>query len=783
MKKIGFRLKSKDDFSNKIHTKSKEDLGHHIVFFSVSLLLVIIIFVLTLISGQYLNLLLLIVPVVGIVLAIYHDIMISKYNNTEYSIDDSELTLVRDGNTITVKRSEIKIDDIIILSKNDIVPAGLIILEGNLLIDGSNYSDYQNYTHKTKDEFLELGTKIIDGNARCRVVRLLDMYQPVLKFKSRGLNRFINIAFISLILFVAILSFITLIVCKTTFQDVNNYSFGALVVGMTLMVPYDFFLFTTLRKVLAYKKLKKNGVALIDVAHINNFNDCDVVCFDKLGIVTDGDYDIKEIIPLNGETTTFIKSTVFRILNTTITNDPLLTSLSNNVTSVNNEKATSSISIDANNKYMYASFSDGSYVLGDPNYLNINGKSTLLRQLNDYTSKGYTVIALAKGERNVKNQHFICIGIIILEDHIKETFIDVVNWAKEEGKEFKIICSQNAVYLKEHLKNIGINECENYISLKGMSDEEVCAIADKFVVFGEATSYQKELIVKTLESKKQKVLYVASALNSLFALEEAHYSLSLGNSRNAIKNATDAVLDGHNVALIKKLDNESKKSSNYLSKLLTILFSETVFSIVVTLVFLFARFIFGENEFENTTAIYAFYFLKVIVFYPALIMKLFDNNTSKNSPKARIIAGTLFGAISLSLVALLPFILYMYSKTSAVYTGVPTLKVAYNMSLIGIAILSFFIVIKNAEPNRKNLFSFLVIMWSLLFTATYLLIGMIGKSDNYWVVPNTAFFSGYNYFLILIFTVSAGAFYFIGTYILGTILGDHLDVDDEEVKE
>ena len=784
MKTIDFKLKNKEDFSNKKRSESRCELFSHIVFYLACLVCIIVCIVFSFITNSYFYLLFLVIPVVSIVLSLLNDIKISQYIDCRFLDNEKELTLVRKGEKINVNHNEIKIDDIMILSNDDIVPAGLIILEGNVLVDDSKYSDDQLYKHKGKDEFLDFGTRIIDGEVKCRVVKLLDKYQPPFKFKSVGFNKLINIAFISLFLLFFIAASVAFIYeNNVVHNDSFNTSFLFTTAALGLFVPYDFLLFSTLKKIYVQNKLLKKNISIHKSGNLVNFKDVDVVCFDKIGVLNDGKYDITEIIPTGKENATFIKSTIFRLLSSTGSNDSISLSLSNSVSSLNDEKATSFAPINAKNPYMYGVFSDGTYALGDPNYIPLTSKSTLLRKLNDYTSKGYVVWVLAKAPKGSTSKTFDCIGVIVMEDHVKDDFVDFINALKRENKSFVLISSQNSLYLKEALVKLGIQEGENYISLKGIGDEEVKEFADKYHVFGDATSYQKELIVKSLEAKGEKVLYLASSLNSAFAVNEAHSSVALINSPDLVKNGVDVSLDTQKLDSIIDVIEESKETSNYFSKLFSMLFGESMFLLLAIFTFLFLKLSFVDLNIDINVIFYSLYIIKVITLYPPLFTYLYIQDYKDKKNISYSITCSILSSISLFIAFIAPYIFYLFGKANYVYTGIELISVAHSISLVSVLLTGFIINVKYFVPIRGFYRPLLAIFASIPLAGLYVLFGfLINMSDTTFcgTVPNFYTFSGYNYLFVGVVVITAITLFYVVSHIVEIILGEISEEDGDK---
>lgn len=782
--------RNKKEPLNQFASQIKYDLFSHILFYALASLLVIVPFILLIIVSKYIFLLLLLIPALGIFLSIYNDIMISKYFDNKYQLNTKKLTLVRDNKNINVDIMELRLHDIMILKAGDEVPAGLLINKGNLVIDDSLYSNTENYKFKQKDDFLEIGSKIIDGEATCEVVRLMDKYQDQPTLKNKGVAKYINIVFSVLLGTFLLISVILFILGNSAFSnasfDVNKLVLTVLSTGLVAFIPFDYFLFSYLVKNRTFKAGQNNNVLFNNIHTTSSLKECDVYCFDRLGSINDGTYSIKDIVPFSSENSTYIKSAIFRVLNATGANDPVSLSLLNNVTSVNNEKASSYAGLSAKNKYMYALFSDGLFALGNAEDMPLVNKSVILRKISEYSSKGYTVVTLAKGHKNGEDNALNCVGIVVLEPTFKEEFKEIVNSLKINNKNYKIICSDEALYLKDTLKKYGLDNDVSIVSLKGMNDEEVLEIGDKYTIFYNATSYQKEMIVMSLQNKGQKVAYVGGSINSLFAIKTADYSIATSNSHNMVKISSDIALETPKISSINVTAELIEKQTTFISKISSHLLAQSFFGFIAIIALLFTKLICVNESFDVEGIVYIFYLIKIITIYP-IITLIFDKNAAKiDNFRVYITNNIVFSVIAISFAAFIPFGFYLFSNLNGVYTGVNSFKLAYNMSILSTLITTLIIGFKYCVPTKQNKYPLIVMILAFLCSAIYILICVLVMGVNkqdYGIISNLSILSGFNYFLIGVSSLIGCTIYYALTYIIDVLFDKNLEKEEDEKDE
>ena len=98
----------------------------------------------------------------------------------------------------------------------------------------------------------------------------------------------------------------------------------------------------------------------------------------------------------------------------------------------------------------------------------------------------------------------------------------------------------------------GIETSNNIISLKNMTDEEVCEAALEYSVFGYATAKQKELIIKTLQKHKHKVAMIGDGLNDVLAFGASDVSICMGSGKQTVKSYADIVLENDDLESLEE---------------------------------------------------------------------------------------------------------------------------------------------------------------------------------------------------------------------------------------
>ena len=126
-----------------------------------------------------------------------------------------------------------------------------------------------------------------------------------------------------------------------------------------------------------------------------------------------------------------------------------------------------------------------------------------------------------------KNIKPIC--LIAIQDHIREDAIDTIDYFKQNGVDIKVISGDNPITVSEIAQRAGIEGAERYISLAGLTDEEVRESVFEYNVFGRVSPEQKRILVRTLKEHKKTVAMTGDGVNDILALKEADCSIAMAS--------------------------------------------------------------------------------------------------------------------------------------------------------------------------------------------------------------------------------------------------------------
>ncbi|MBQ3953820.1 MAG: cation-translocating P-type ATPase, partial [Ruminococcus sp.] len=132
----------------------------------------VILFIALLCVGSYKNLLFMLVIAANTIIGIVQELRSKKSVDTLTILTESKLDVLRDGKTVQLYKEELVLDDIIVLTRGNQVPADCILIRGSCKANESLLTGESNLIEKQVGDELLSGSFIAAGSCYCRVNRV-----------------------------------------------------------------------------------------------------------------------------------------------------------------------------------------------------------------------------------------------------------------------------------------------------------------------------------------------------------------------------------------------------------------------------------------------------------------------------------------------------------------------------------------------------------------------------------------------------------------------------------
>ncbi|MDE7464756.1 MAG: HAD-IC family P-type ATPase, partial [Clostridiales bacterium] len=275
----------------------------------------------------------------------------------------------------------------------------------------------------------------------------------------------------------------------------------------------------------------------------------------------------------------------------------------------------------------------------------------------------------------------------------------------ENDVAIKVISGDNPITVSEVAKRVGVENAEMYISLEGLSNQDVIEAANKYTVFGRVTPEQKRLLIHSIKAKRHTVAMTGDGVNDILAMREADCSISMASGAEAARNVSHLVLLDNDFTSMPDVVREGRRVVNNIQASSAMFLMKTFMSIVLSIIFL----VLQDNYPLKTNNMLA---LEVCVIgVPSFFLALQAN---KNIIRGKFISNVVVRAVPGG-VALVLGIMAMY--TLNVLRPMPaeevTCMMVYALTFIGIMVL-----FKQCEPF--NVFRTVLMIGTILLVALFM---------------------------------------------------------------
>ena len=753
------------------------------------------------IAAQYwmgLTFLVVLIPNIGI--SLYEDIKARHLMSKLRVLTQPKAVVLRDGKKETIETKDVVLDDLVYLETEKQISVDGTLLQGSLIVNESALTGESLNINKNPGDYLYSGSYVVSGHGYMHAEKIgeesfIETLQSKAKKFKRSPSQILKtlkslFLVIGCIVITLALATVVIYLIKGSFSTYESFkeSIKGITGSMLAMIPAGLYLLTSVALAVAVLKLSKRGARVQDFYSVEMLARTNVLCVDKTGTITDGQMEVKKVLIYGNEggyTNQDIAQIMSNLLLATNDNNATAKALRKYFTYESTKRAKEALPFSSENKYSGATFTGGeTYVLGAPDFLNIPNLAGLQKRTEQYVKEGYRVVTLAKASKPFKNGKIdgttTPIALIVLQDHIREDAIETFKWFKENNVKIKVISGDDPRTVSHIALEAGIEGADRYISLAGLSNEEVSKIADLYDVFGRVTPEQKEILVQSLKANGHTVAMTGDGVNDILALKRADCSIAMNSGSEAAKNVSHVVLVNSDFSCLPSVVGEGRRVINNLQRTSSLFLVKTIFAMTTTLVFLITMATMGIGyPFEATHfQLWSLVNIGLSAFFLALEP---NQEAVKGSFARSIFSKAIPGAIAVLVPTALIYMLYIFQKNTWFYTGIYDFATASTMCVITFTLIGLVILLKICLPlNKYRAFVFggaSTLEIGLLVAAAFISY-KVGVKESVIAISFPSL-TLVNWMVIAIILVLTVATYLIVTYVIEVFKGEHVYVKNK----
>lgn len=628
-------------------------------------------------------------------------------------------TVIREGQKLEIPVSEIVLDDIILFTSGKQICSDSVVVEGSVEVNESLLTGESDAIVKNKGSQLLSGSFVVSGVCVARVDKIgNDNYIEKLSSDAKKygapksellltLRRIIKIISIIIIPITGLYLFSSGVFTKDTPLDLAIPETAYIILAM---IPAGLFLLTSLALFAGVIRLAKNKTLVQDLYCIEMLARVDVLCLDKTGTITDGTMRVCDCVEVKNYTDYTIREIVGSMMNAledrNPTSDALVKYFDVNkvLTPIN------TIPFSSKRKFSAVTFEgEGTFILGAPEFVLKDAYDLVSTKVARFAKQGCRVLVLGHTNNKLKDNELPKtvkpLALIVIQDHIRDDASDTIEFFKNNGVDVKVISGDNPETVSEIAQRVGIENAERYVSLHGLSDDEVREIIFDYTVFGRVTPNQKKIIVQELKAHKKTVAMTGDGVNDILALKEADCSVAMASGSEATRHVSNLVLLDSNFSSMPDVVAEGRRVINNIQKSSSLFLMKTIYTILLSIFFLIVK---DPYPFSPKQVLLLELF---VIGIPSFFLALQPNNDPiKGKFLTNLLSKSLPGSLILFISVIGCYLFNLFLGTNGQYETMAALCVTF------VGLLVLFRICKPFDVFRGIMFTAMVICCAVILS-------------------------------------------------------------------
>ncbi len=527
----------------------------------------VILFVSLLLVGSYKNMLFMGVVLCNTAIGIFQEIRSKRSVDKLTILSESKIEVMRDGKALSVSKDELVLDDIIILSRGNQIPADCVVYSGSCKVNESLLTGESDLIDKREGDELLSGSFITAGKCYAKIVKVACIIFPI-----------------GALLFVKQLFFVGSPIKETVVSTV------AAMVGM---IPEGMILLTSSVLAVSVIRLSKKKILVNEMYCIEDLARVDTLCLDKTGTLTAEKMDVTEVIGINCDEEE-IRRALASIVAASDDINPTLAAIGDYCGDGEKYGCESFCQFSSDTKWSGGCFDNGrSYAIGAAEFV-FSDKEKYKEVYDRIASVGQTVRIIALGgcadkiEEGSLPQSLEPMALILIKDQLRDNVNDTVDYFKSQGVTLKVISGDSVQTVQNIAYDTGIAGAENAVDMSTVTtDEELYEVAESCNVFGRVTPAQKKQLLLALKDRGHFVAMTGDGVNDVLALKEADCSIAMASGSDAARNVSQLVLVNNDFAAMPDVVAEGRRTINNIERSSSLYLVKTIYSIILSIFFIF----------------------------------------------------------------------------------------------------------------------------------------------------------------------------------------------------
>ncbi|MBE6171245.1 MAG: HAD family hydrolase [Enterococcus faecium] len=601
--------------SNQLDTQSAGKTTKEIILKNCMTLfnfLNVMLFITVISIGSFRNSFFMVSILVNTSMGIFQEIKAKKTIEKLSVLKQNQVTVLREGKEVTIKKEEIVLDDLLFLAKGMQVPVDVCALSQGLFVDESMITGESELVEKMRGDTIYSGSLVMQGKIKSIVTQVGEetyiakltkeakSFKPMRSKIQIAIDRILRVIAIGIIpiALLVLLNQFVLSAMDLSLVESRKLAIIGSTTAISSLIPEGLVLLTSVALAAGVIKLSKIKVLAQSLPAIETLARVDVLCLDKTGTITEGKMSVEEVVYYHKTKEEIDATIAFLLKQDTESNmstealkkvfheDTSYRFKKENYVPFSSESKSQAIEING----------QGTFVLGAFDLIVNNIETSIKVEIESALKAGYRILAFAHTPSSILDNQVPkdgqIIALILIKDKAKSDAKQILTYFKEQGIKVKIISGDHPDTVAGIARDVGIKG--KAISSKEIPDSknELREIVEETSIFGRITPDQKRDLVQALQENGHTVAMVGDGINDILALKKSDCGITFGIASEAVKSVTHFILLEGNFSVLPQVVREGRKVINNINRVAGMNILRVIYALTLILLLTFSRQLF-----------------------------------------------------------------------------------------------------------------------------------------------------------------------------------------------
>lgn len=512
-------------------------------------------------------------------------------------LSEGRVRVMRDGVECRLSPQELVLDDVVLLSRGDQVPADATVLSGTGEADESLLTGESAPVSKTAGGTLYSGSFLVSGSvAACLTAVGADSYAGQLQLSARRVKRAQSELMRDMRRIIRWVSVLIVPIGAAMFsRQYASVDLGlrdavtGTVASMLGMIPEGLILLTSVSLAAGVVALGRRNALVNELFGIETLARTDVVCMDKTGTLTSGEMVLDRTLALNGVLPEEIAAYMAALLRASADETPTVRALAEAFPASNAPEIAQAVPFSSARKWSAAQAEGlGSVVLGAPERL-LKGEA--LKQAQALAAQGLRVLALLCAPAPLCGESLpeglAPMALLCLRDALRPNVQKTVRYFGEQGVTLKVISGDSPLTVSHAAAAAGVPGADRMVDLSTIEGEkDYTALSRHYTIFGRVSPQDKQGLIEALRKDGHGVAMVGDGVNDIPALKAADCSIAMAGGSDAACRVAQITLLDADFDVMPRIVLEGRRVINNITRAASLFLVKNIFSLLLSVLLL-----------------------------------------------------------------------------------------------------------------------------------------------------------------------------------------------------